>query len=273
LAGDLRLITRACAKRFFGCATAAEVFAQHGKTPIMRAYRSQKPETWFTEGGAEAGLRDRTVGLGKRQARPGPRKIGQVKIMTPARRAWVWRDDWSVTGTPLTELPVFWMIAEGKRVKDSRNQDLQEIAQDILHSPDDAWRPVKADYDIVAAAVLEEEARADEQSIHKARDEAHRHPDTVVPVTLSRLDGLMTEERVDERDAAGVIIEEMGLRFFIVSRRFGDGSWVPEPQLVRLATIAFDDLSPGAFEEAIAVPLEGVPFDASTQACYVAEVP
>lgn len=275
MADDVRWITGACAKKFLGASSGLDAFNNVEFAPVLRAYKKQKPETWFTtEGGEDSGRRDRHAGLGKRQKRPGPRSIGQVKIVTPAQRAYVWEDDWSVIGEDLGK-PYYWLIAVGKRQKDSQQHDLQEVAKPILHDPDDGWRPTLDDYKVLAADLLEAERRQNIAAIHQARDDAHAHRNTIIPVELSDLAAELTEEHYAETDLQGAIVEHFSVRFFIISLHYSDGTTIPEPVLEDLASFAFDDLPEkvrwGVYEDP-ATTVEGYLLDPSKVICYAADL-
>lgn len=273
MSSDVRWMTTACAKKFVKAQSPELAFENANFGPIFTQFRSQNPKTWFVEGDASSSMRDRRVGRKSRAPRPGPRTIGQVKINTPALRAWVWEDDLSVIQESLGK-PHYWMIAVGKRSKDSPQHDLQEIGKSILHDPDDSWRPTLDDYRELQAHLAEEYRRANREAIYSARKEAHTNRNEAVSVSLQDHSAEIAEEYIADTNHQGVVIEFFSIRFFMVSVHYRDGTYVPMSELEALASIAFDDL-PDHFEWGLTnedPDVDGLTLDRERAVCFAAEL-
>lgn len=210
---EYRRVTKQCAKDDWSKAsTHSEVLAAHGNENILQQFFAQQSDTWYSQDA----LRERRRGLAKGQASPGTRPIGSLKVS--GFRAWVWHDDGSVyeVDTDFPEYDLHWIIAYGNRRKDDRS-DLQSKRQDLLHDPDDSWRPVDADYAELLAEHDDAFTAQSADAIRAAVERAEGEHNTVIEIGPSEIQGSVVHE-YDADIVQGVVVEEINERWVLLDK-------------------------------------------------------
>jgi len=239
---EYRFITRACARRDWGCETHAEVEKGNRNDPLFKAFQGRELASCFTTRGSM----DRSRDLPKNWPTPGPHALGNLHLKAPAaQRAWLWEDTGERLDSyeELEHVQIYWMVAKGARRR-NHSSDLQKSHEDILFDPDDQWLPSKEDYgDLVARHVEAWQSRA-EDAIRQAAEAAASHPDELIEVDIDRIAAHVIHEEISDEPSPEVsvgVVETASTRYVSISYRYHDQTVLPEEDAFALALAAFPD--------------------------------
>jgi hypothetical protein len=170
---------------------------------------------------------------------------------------------------------VVWLIGQGKRVSDSPQQDFHEtIGRGIMLSPTDDWHPVTADYAALFRERSEVKLREAREAIRKARDQAVDNPNTLIPIELPMLKAALGEAHLEERNAAGVVVDDLHYRYFLLSRTYSQtDEYIDDATADSYAEVAFEGMplwGSVLLDEVMLDDLEG--YNDLNYYCYAAEL-